>query len=95
MIDVKNNFRSKYPNLSCRACKNEPETQEHILNECPIIHPTNDTKVTTRDVFNEAPDDLKVTAKKIRASLDKLDELDCTARQGNQVAPPCDQGCTQ
>ena len=95
MIDVKNNFRSKYPNLSCRACKNEPETQEHVLNECPTIHPKNDTKVTTRDVFNEDPANLKVTAKKIRAALDKLDEPDSTAHQGNQVAPPCDQGCTQ
>ncbi len=31
MIDVKNNFRGKYPDIKCRGCNNENETQTHVL----------------------------------------------------------------
>ena len=29
MLDVKNNYRNKYPDLICRGCGNEEETQQH------------------------------------------------------------------
>ena len=36
MLDIKGNYKNKYPNMICRLCKNETETQEHILNKCNI-----------------------------------------------------------
>ena len=35
MIKVKGNYRNKYNDMSCRWCKEDDETQIHILNHCP------------------------------------------------------------
>ena len=51
MLDIKNNFRGKYENLTCGACKNAPETQQHILEECPNIHINDEYIVKKDDVF--------------------------------------------
>ena len=45
MIDIKNNFRNKYNDLLCRVCNKADETQEHVLENCPVIHQTKDTKL--------------------------------------------------
>ena len=72
MIDIKNNFRNKYNDLICRACGETTETQEHVLEGCPAIHPTEHTKVRHQDLFSGEPEELKDTAKKIREVLDKI-----------------------
>ena len=72
MIDVKNNFRSKYPNINCRACGKDPETQEHVLETCKVIHKDKETKVSLEDIFQAQHSELPLIARKIRASLDKL-----------------------
>ena len=74
MIDVKNNFRNKYPDVICRACRTEPETQEHVLESCDVLHTSETTKVRKSEVFLEDTDALKITAKKIRDILVKLNE---------------------
>ena len=35
MLGVKNNYRSAHMDLTCRWCKDERETQDHILKDCP------------------------------------------------------------
>ena len=35
MLGVKNNYRSAHMDLTCRWCKEELETQDHILKDCP------------------------------------------------------------
>ena len=72
MIDIKNNFRNKYNDLLCRVCKKADETQEHVLENCPVIHKAEDTKIRQRDVFSEEVEELKITGKKIREVLDKI-----------------------
>ncbi len=75
MIDVKNNFRGKYPDNKCRGCKNEDETQEHVLQECVGIHNNNnDNKVTNQDIFNEDTNELIRTAQKINITMTKLSQ---------------------
>ena len=55
----KNNFRSKYENLTCRVCKNTPDTQQHILEECPSIH-LNDEYIVKKDyVFGTEKTELR------------------------------------
>ena len=70
MIDVKNNFRNKYPDTTCRACGKETETQEHVLETCQTLHPDPSTKVNTGEIFGDAPNALQVVAQKIRKSLE-------------------------
>ena len=41
MIDVANNFRTGNAFIKCRACRKETETQNHVLNECAILHSNN------------------------------------------------------
>ena len=72
MIEVKNNFRNKYNDQSCRACGETVETQEHVLESCPAIHLTEDTKVRHQDLFQGTSDELKGTARKIRNILEKI-----------------------
>ncbi len=75
MIDVKNNFRGKYLDNKCRGCKNEDETQEHVLQECVGIHNNNnDNKVTNQDIFNEDTNELIRTAQKINITMTKLSQ---------------------
>ena len=73
MLDIKNNFRGKYENLTCRACKNAPETQQHILEECPSIHINDDYIVKKRRYIWHRKKELeKKTAKKIRHIMQTL-----------------------
>ncbi len=64
MIDVKNNFRGKYKDTTCRMCKNQLENQEHVLTECHNIHKDNTTKIYTNDIFEEDPNKLKKNCEK-------------------------------
>ena len=72
MLDIKNNFRGKYENLTCRACKNAPETQQHILEEYPNIHINDEYIVKKDDVFSTEKTELQKTAKKIKLIMQTL-----------------------
>ena len=52
MLDIKNNFRGKYNNITCRGCGEVNETQEHVLNECKSIHQNENTRVEQKDIFS-------------------------------------------
>ena len=49
MPNVKGNYKNKYTELTCRWCKNNVETQEHILKQCAEF--THITKNTTYEVY--------------------------------------------
>ena len=55
MIEVKNNFRNKYPDVICRACGEAEETQLHVLEEYQAIHQTEETKVSQPEIFKTDP----------------------------------------
>ena len=76
MIDVKNNFRNKYPDITCRACGINPETQEHVLETCQTLHANPCNVVKIEDIFEIDPTALQVTANKIRTTLEKLTSPD-------------------
>ena len=69
MIDVKHNFRGKYENTTCRLCKTEEETQNHILNICTVIHTDDKLKTPYEEIFNEETNKLTITAQKIDSIL--------------------------
>ena len=65
MIDVKGNYKNKYKETMCRWCKIVDETQEHFLEECTEVDRTNIGKIGIEELFEECPNKLKETAKKI------------------------------
>ena len=65
MLDIKNNFRGKYNNLTCRGCGEVNETQEHVLNECKSIHQNENTRVEQKDIFSNNITTLTKTAESI------------------------------
>jgi hypothetical protein len=83
MLDIKNNFRGKYDDTKCRGCGTKLETQEHVLEECMMIHPDNTNKVEKKDIFNDEVTDkeLHVIATKIKYSMDKIQKSDAPPRQ--------------
>ena len=74
MIKVKSNYKNKYKNnLTCRACGLTEETQSHILEDCPKLHPTNANKVTQNMIFDHDPIQLIQTAHLIQTNMTILD----------------------
>ena len=65
MLEVKNNFKNMYDNLTCRMCNKMEETQEHIMEECEVIHRDESLKTTREQVFTTDPSKLKEVVKKI------------------------------
>ena len=89
MLDIKNNFRGKYDNMLCRGCGQASETQEHVFEECPTIHPNEISKVLNEHIFNEDPEHLK-------AVIVKIDRIITTPSQSvvynNNDIQPCQLG---
>ena len=88
MIDVKNNFRGKYQNNLCRLCNETNETQEHVMEECKIIHRNEETKVRKSDLFNKTTEELRETAKKVENIIKIIEKAENTeqnkTRETNQ-----------
>ena len=79
MLPVKNNYKGKYKQrtekITCRACKMTEETQDHILNECHILHQDKSTKVSLEDLKTEETEQLKKTSQRIMNTMKKLEEI--------------------
>ncbi len=74
MLEFKCNYKNKYKgDLSCRKCHKEEETQEHALQECEVTHRSDDSKVTTQQIFTEDITELKETGSKIRNILKEFE----------------------
>ena len=73
MLRIKDNYKKEFPNQTCRACDQQPETQHHILVECNTIHRGDHLKVQMKEVFDEHVPHLKKTAKKIEDIMNTLE----------------------
>ena len=74
MLEVKNNYRGKFPNNRCRACSSTDETQEHVLSECQSIHHDNKTKVVKDEINSEDMETLRAACRKIEAIIKILEQ---------------------
>ena len=81
MIKVKRNYKNAYTNLTCRGCKANEETQEHVLENCTKIHETETTKIHKEEYFTENVNMLKQSVKKLDYILARLDQSDVSAQQ--------------
>ena len=69
MLEVKANYKNKYPDKACRVCHQEEETQDHVLQQCE----KRDTPRTTREeIFSENTDTLRRAAEKIQVTMNLL-----------------------
>ena len=76
MLKVKDNYKNGHKTHECRACKIAPETQQHVLQTCQILHNTgNLPKVSEEKIFEENTEALKITAKQIEEILTKFEEV--------------------
>ena len=82
MTKIKGNYKNEYPDQTCRACNNNPETHLHALNECMVLHPivsasTEDPKLNCdiTDIFSDCTEKLREVATKIDKICVKLNEM--------------------
>ena len=69
MLEVKANYKNKYPDKTCRICHQEEETRDHVLQQCQ----KRDTpKATKEEIFRENTNDLRRVAEKIQVTMNLL-----------------------
>lgn len=74
MIKIKTNYKNAHNNTTCRMCKSQEETQQHILNECQALHTDNTTKIDPKDLFTQNKHSLNEIAIKIEKILTSISE---------------------
>ena len=75
MLKVKGNYNNKYTDKTCRWCKDNMETQEHILKQCAELkHITQN--ITYETYFDDDTNMTKIAAETIHNVITKLSELD-------------------
>ena len=111
MLPVKNNYRNKYRNHTCRACGELVETQKHVLEDCEVLHIVGEYKVYNKEIFSDNPNKLRTTATNIQNLMDQLNNIaenevtttpkqpktkqTSTARQKKGSSSPATRGSTQ
>ena len=81
MLPVKNNYRNKNWNHTCRACGVPVETQKHVLEDCEVLHLVGEYKVYDKEIFSDNPSKLRTTAtniQNIRGQLNNIAENEAT-----------------
>ena len=73
MMKVKENYKNNYSNMTCRWCKLENESQNHILEECEEF-PIKGHGIKTSDIFNEDHHKLKIITKTLGEIYKELDK---------------------
>ena len=75
MTRINGNYKNEFPDQTCRACKSNPETHMHALNECITLNPLANASTDNLDMFSENIEILKNEANKIELICNKLKEL--------------------
>ena len=77
MLKVKGNCKNGYPDLTCRLCRKDEESQTHIQEECESLHQNDAIKVPKHQLFSEDTGILRQVAKNLNTITDKLGESVC------------------
>ena len=89
MLPANNNFRLAFPDLKCRFCPSQEETQEHLLEECPRLHLNEESKTPKSDLFKPYDRDTAKTAEKIQRIVEKLEEDKGPLAKRTKAKFPC------
>ena len=74
MLGIKDNYRNKYDNTTCRLCNQSEETQKHILAECEEIKKEK-LEIQKTTLFSRSKYIQKENAEKIRKIVKKLKDI--------------------
>ena len=91
MIQTKGNYKNGHTDLTCRACKNMPETQQHVLQECPKIHPYGNPTNKEIDPFSKDINVLKETVRNIERIVELINNGSMGMSQRDSVSPASTQ----
>ena len=76
MIEVKNNFSSKYGNkLECSLCFHHVEDQEHLLKCSEIVSEVNTSEISYKDIFgtlNKQAEAIKIWKQVLKVRNSKM-----------------------
>ena len=75
MTKVKGNYKNGNPDQKCRACKVSNETQKHVLEECPVLHPNGPPKESHMNPFSQNINVLKETARSIEKIMEEIEKV--------------------
>ena len=75
MLKVRSNYKNGNKEHKCRLCKNQEETQQHILEECENIN-NHFQKVTKEMIFDENTEKLRKTAQLIQSRMEILEKTE-------------------
>jgi len=75
MLQVKSNYKNGHSELMCRKCRSHEETQDHILNECQVLHTDNSTKIAPGDISTENIQTLREMSKRIDDIIQQLNQV--------------------
>ncbi len=77
MLQVKGNFKNKYPDLTCRWCKKHAETQIHILSGC--THFQRITKeISYKTYYEDERPMIKEATTALELIIPQIDEMNNT-----------------
>ena len=71
---VKENLKGKYESYECRACKEENESQEHVIKNCKILNQEGE-KVEYDKILNGTVKEKLKVAKKFQENFEMLEKL--------------------
>ena len=71
---VKENLKGKYESYECRACKEENESQEHVIKNCKILNQEGE-KVEYEKILNGTVKEKLKVAKKFQENFEMLEKL--------------------
>ena len=72
MLDIKNNYKNKYRDKTCRLCNQQEEDQIHVLSECTGLNTKGLQPVPTSSIFSDNIETLKAAAKNIQLILQAI-----------------------
>ena len=72
MTDIKGNYKNKYEDNTCRLCKNDIETQDHIFENCGVTK-QNKLEVKKDLLFSQNRAIQKITISKINSLMELMD----------------------
>jgi len=83
MIKIKDNFRGTHTDLTCRWCKNKPETQEHIFTECEPLREYTEN-IDYHDLMKNQANNASTYTKKLAKLLQIINETQTCDASGNE-----------
>ena len=62
---IKDSYKNAWPDMNCWACMNHPETQNHALKHCSMLHRNHENTTSEEEIFSKNIETLRAATIKI------------------------------